>query len=580
MIKKFDITTKQETVLTRKTRYFSPAISPDGTKISTIEVTVQNKENLVILDAENGIVIQEIAIPAKTHAMMPTWSEDTKQIFLILLNENGKSIQKIELDSGEWEMILEPGFDDILNLATCRDYLFYHATYSGIDNIYAMEVESKKIFRVSSSRNGAFDVTVSPDEKKIAFSDYTSSGYNLAELDLKDAEFVELGKVKRTGVNWHEALASQEADVIETADFPEKRFEVKPYHKLSHLFQFHSWSPFYTDLDKIDLENFQISPGFMLLSQNKLSTAISSIGYAYKDDRHQFFSTVTYKGFLPAIDLSLNYGGAPLVVPDSLRISSSNISLTSRIYIPLNLTQDRFVRGFIPSFETEYRNLYIFNDETELFEKGLWTNRYRLYGYNYLRLAHRDFQPKWGQVFDFRYSTDYFNGTNQGIMYSLRMALFFPGFFSNHSIMLSAGIEKRNRVRRMFYYNSLNFPRGYNSFIVLPFAENLQSISGEYSLPLWYPDINISSIVYFKRLRGSLFYDYSRGKIFNSGSSTFNSDYDLFTSTGGSLALDLHLLRIRFPISLGVQYAYLPLLNGSDISMIFNINIFGFNINR
>ncbi len=580
VIKKLDITTRKETQLTRKTRYFSPALSPDGTRVSTIEITIQNQESLIILDIKNGKMIRKIPVSSKTHAMMPTWSKDGKCIYLILLTAKGKSIQKIDLDSETWEVIVEPGFEDVLTIAPSRKYLFFHSTYSGIDNLYAVEMATKNIFRVTSSRNGAFDVTVSPDGERIAFSDYSSSGYNIGEMELTDLEFTALEKVMKTGNNWDEVLASQEADVIETSDLPEKHFEVTPYRKLSHFFNFHSWAPFYTDLNQINLDNFQIHPGFILLSQNKLSTAISSIGYAYKDSRHQFFSTLTYKGWLPVIDLSLNYGSAPLVVPDSLDVSSSDLTFNSRIYIPFNLTRDRFVRGLVPSFETQFRNLYIYNDELYQFEKGLWTKRYRLYGYNYLKLAHRDFLPKWGQTFDLRYASNRFSGEKQGAIYSLRMTFYLPGLITNHSLKLSAGIEKRKNAKRMFYYNSLDFPRGYSSSIVLPLAENLQSISGEYSLPIWYPDINISSILYFKRLRGSLFYDYSRANIFNAEYSDFNTNYDLFTSAGGSLVMDLHFLRIRFPISLGVEYAYLPMLNRNEISMVFNINVFGFNINN
>ena len=580
VVKKYDISTKLETTLTRKTRYFSPVISPDGLKILAIEITIQNEENLVILNANNGTVTRKIPIPEKHHCMMPVWSKEQDNIYLIVLNSDGKGIQKVDLNSGEWEIIVEPGFDDILNIAFHPEYLFYHATYSGIDNIYAFDLDTKEKFRIISSRNGAFDVTVSPDEQKIAFSDYTSSGYNLAEMDLEVDKLLEFEKVVRRRINWDEALASQEADVIESRDYPDTNYEVKPYRKFSHLFQFHSWAPFYTDLEKIDLENFQISPGVMLLSQNKLSTLISSISYAYKDNQHQVFSTVTYKGLLPAFDFSLHYGGVPQIVPDSLSISSSHLSFTSRIYIPINLTRNRFVRGLYPSFETEYRNLYIFDEDMDAFEKGLWTNRYRLYAYNYMKLAHRDFQPKWGQVLDFSYSSNWFNGADQGSSYYFKLGLYFPGFFTNHTVKLSGGMERRFDTRRMFYFNSLDLPRGYNSSLVLPLAENLQSFSGEYSLPLWYPDINISSILYFKRLRGSVFYDYSRGKMFNSGTSSFNKEYDFFSSTGGSIVVDLHFLRIRFPISLGVEYAYLPYLNNSSYSMIFNINVFGFNINK
>ncbi len=580
VIKKFNIDTRKETQLTHETRYFSPALSPDGTKISTIEVTIQNQENLIILDAKDGKIIRKIPIPDKTHAMIPAWSENGKCIFLIILTAGGKSIQKIDLDSESWEMIIESGFEDIMTLAPGLDYLFFHSTYSGIDNLYAVEMATKRMFQVTSSRNGTFDVTVSPDGQRIAFSDYSSSGYNIGEMDLKDLEFNLLERVPKIGNNWDDVLASQEADVIETSDFPSKHYEVIPYRKLSHFFHFHSWAPFYTDLNQIDLENFKISPGIMLLSQNKLSTVTSSIGYAYKDTRHQFFSTLTFKGRLPVFDLSMNYGGIPVVIPDSLGVSTSDLSVNSRVYIPLNLTRNRFVRGLVPSFEAEYQNLYIYNDESFLFEKGLLTNRYRLYGYNYLKLAHRDLLPKWGQTIDLRYANNRFSREEQGSIYSLRMTFYLPGLITNHSLKLSAGIEKRKEVKRMFYYNSLDFPRGYNSSIVLPIAENLQSISGEYFLPIWYPDINISSILYFKRLWGSLFYDCSRAKMFNPESSTFNTNYNVFTSAGGSLVTDLHFLRIRFPISLGVEYAYLPSLNRNEFSMVFNINVFGFNINK
>ena len=585
VIKKFDLTTKQDSTLTRNTRYFSPAISPDGTKISTIEVTVQNEERLVILDAENGRVLQEIDVPAKTHAMMPAWSKNGEYIILIVLNEKGKSIQIVDLKSELWEVILKPGFDDIMHVTPYRNFVLFHATYSGIDNIYAIDRQSHEIFQVVSSKNGAFDMTVSPDGSKLAYSDYSASGYNLAEMILNESNFQPIERIPRKTVTWYEDLASQEADVIESEDIPSREYNVKPYYKLANFFHFHSWAPFYTDLDKIDLDNLQINPGLLLLSQNKLSTAFSSLGYTYKNNHHFFYSKLTYKGMFPVLDISWNYGGDPLIYPDSLSVSSSDRSLVSRVYIPFNLTRDRFRRGLVPSFEAEYRNRYIFNEQTDRLEKGLWSNRYRLYFYNYLTLAHRDIRPKWGQVFDFRYSLDRFNGENMGSVYSLRTVFYFPGFITNHSIQISAGFEKRNDYKRIFFYNSLDFPRGYESFDrhnsnILRLAEVMQSASAEYTLPLWYPDINISSIAYFKRLKGKLFCDYTRGKLFNTVHSNFNPDYSVFTSLGGSLAVDFHLLRIRFPINVGLQYAYLPQFRTYDLSMIFSIDVFGFNIDR
>src|SRR5690606_30841131 len=50
----YDLSTSSFKQLTRKSRYFSPALSVDGKKIIAVKVSLQNEFNLVELDAATG----------------------------------------------------------------------------------------------------------------------------------------------------------------------------------------------------------------------------------------------------------------------------------------------------------------------------------------------------------------------------------------------------------------------------------------------------------------------------------------------------------------------------------------------
>ncbi|MBA7572738.1 hypothetical protein ES708_14524 [subsurface metagenome] len=206
---------------------------------------------------------------------------------------------------------------------------------------------------------------------------------------------------------------------------------------------------------------------------------------------------------------------------------------------------------------------------------------YRFYFYNYIKMSDKDLFPKWGQIFDLRFVNSPYDQVNYGSKYSFRTTLYFPGLFNHHSLKIKAGIEKQ-KPQRFLYFNSLNFPRGYYNRI----SKELQTFSAEYTLPLFYPDLNISWITYFKRIKGSLFYDYAQGTgnyIYDNSSPKWkllNSGKEFFGSIGGKLITDFYVLRIPFPLSLGIRYIYKLKTNTYKTELFFNIDIFGFNINR
>jgi hypothetical protein len=578
-IKIFDLVTSNETRLTNRNRYFSPAISADGKKIVTVEISKKNYASLVILDTQYGRTIQKIEIPRGLTPLMPTWSESDGHIFLTVLSGKGKSIREVDPETQIWKTWVTPGFDDIMNIVPLDDFILFHATYSGIDNIYALNKNSMDLYQVTSSKFGAFDVCVSPDRSQIVFSDYTSTGYNLGKMIFDPDRFQKTFPFK----NREEIKVNnkQKKFVFNQDSIPDTEYEITSYKKGLHLLNFHSWMPFYFDLDNIELTDPAISPGFTLFSQDNLSTTITTLGYEYKNNRHYLHSKLTYKGIYPVIELSADYGGTPVIFRDSAEIPlpenySNRIDFRSKIYLPLNLTHNRFGKFFKPSFELIYTNSFLYNGESQVYEKGRMFLKYRLYYSNLLKLSHRDFQPRWGQVFDINFLHTPFDQVNYGNDFSFRTVLYFPGFLRHDGLKFKIGTEKQN-PKKFIFYNTVDFPRGYYHTI----SEEFTALSGEYSVPLLYPDLNLFTLAYLKRFRGSVFVDYATGKrnhdLLNR---TFNKYRQEYLSIGGGLLADVHFFRIPFPVSMGIEYAYMPYKNAYDIRFLFEINVFGFAINR
>jgi Tol biopolymer transport system component len=92
IIKVFDINSGTEKMLTSKSRYFAPDLSPDGTKVVVVETDLQNQYFLVVLAERNGEVLHRIPSPENSYLQFPVWSGDQKGIYMTTLGTGGKRI--------------------------------------------------------------------------------------------------------------------------------------------------------------------------------------------------------------------------------------------------------------------------------------------------------------------------------------------------------------------------------------------------------------------------------------------------------------------------------------------------------
>jgi hypothetical protein len=174
------------------------------------------------------------------------------------------------------------------------------------------------------------------------------------------------------------------------------------------------------------------------------------------------------------------------------------------------------------------------------------------------RKARRDLNPPLGLTLYARAEegSDITGDDQKGAHQVAEGKLFLPGLWYHHSFYHQLAYE---RQRDQFYqYSALTlYPRGTRSL----FLEEFHKYSGNYLMPLFYPDWNLSRYVYFKRISFNLFYDELNGRI---GSIGYKA-----ASTGWEMIFDMNFVRIFVPFSIGVRGSYI--INGLEKSSNYEI---------
>jgi hypothetical protein len=576
VIKKMSIAGGPIIQLTFRTRYDAPDLSPDGRTIVAVSTTPELHYSLVFIDAFNGETLMDVAIPGNIIVQRPAWSSDGRAVTVVTLSEEGEGIRTYYPTGKKWIVNMPETVTDIIQAEIVNDTLYYLAQGDGSDNVYRVSNDTN-VSRVTASRYGISGFSISGNE--ILFSEYSTGGFNIASADRIASAGPVTGSMKNI-IPVVAPLPSLAGD----EPLPETiSYEAKPYSKAGHLLNFHSWFPFYTDIDELRSDPTAIRPGVTLLSQNHLSTLISTIGYEYSDGSHYLHSGIKWKGWYPVIEADLTYGGKQIVTKDSSTTQdpadiSGDMILNTSVYDQLWFARGKFRQLFMPALYMNYRNRYTYLTEENEYDKGIVLLTGRLYLSNTFRTAYRDINPRWGQVIDLRITAAPWDNDLYGSRRYAKGILFFPGFFTNHSFVLSTGYENQQPVREMLYRNNVAYPRGYGDNLI---SEKLFSFSADYTMPLFYPDLAAGSLLYLKRIRGSLFFDGSTGwGTYDYEAKTFTKGSTDFGSFGAELLADFYLLRLPFELSAGASGGYIPAEKRPFIRAVFSANIYGTVLGR
>lgn len=541
--------------LTRKTRYFSPALSPDGKTIAVIETDLANRHFLTLVDASSGKATLRIPSPGNRALQFPTWNDATG-IVVISVGDNGKRIERADVKSGEWKTLLPATLYDISEPRTAGHYIFFRSSYTPVENIFALDTRTGELSQVTFSRLGAFHPSISRDSTRLLFSDYSSGGYNVVSIPLDRKQWKPVLQKGPSGI-WKDtgpATREPSGSAATSAEVP----KAEPYHKAAHLFQVHSWLPFYTDLTELDgiTSEWPIQPGAMLFSQNLLSTVISTFGYEYRGGYHLFRPSLSWRGWYPVVEATAQIGGPAhaLPLPEGMEYPQERIAysdFTVRTYLPLVYNRGLWVTAFVP--RAEYQRTGTWYNDDGVLRKGINYLHLRLVANHVLRPLPRDLYPRLGAYVAAAYTNTPGDNNMLGSMVTIQTILYLPGLLRHHHLLFQAGFQKQMPGFYLLGMNRISFPRGYPSGLSL----SVSRFSADYAFPVLYPDLSAGFLFYLKRIRADLFYDEAYGtdvRLTDGGRFT-----GTYRSAGLELRADFHVLRNILPVTAGVRMGYLPL---------------------
>ncbi len=595
----YDLGSGKKKVIATKARYASAALSPDGYKVATIETSTEYQTHLVVLDYFSGRVLKTFENPDNDFISMPRWSADGKEIVALLTNKNGKAMVRYNFEDSSWTKLTDFSNENIGYPVPFENYVLYNSPISGIDNIYALDVKSGERFQITCSKYGAYNPTVSKDGKTIYYNEQGRDGMDVVKIPFAPATW-KTWTQKTQPQNSFQFLVEQEGHPTVMNNLPQLKYETKRYHRWKGIINPYSWG---------GTASTSLTTAFVgVSSQDLLSTTILNAGYAYDktENTGAWKASVSYQGWYPIIDFSVsqsdrkvNEGNVETVILTGTKpnyntvVQNRNLTfkwqeknLEAGLRLPLITTSSRFygnltfgnavgvtqVSNFSNTINNEriipsvvindtIKNFYFFSNHTA--NGNLVYNRFSLSAYRLLKQSRRDINSKWGQALYLNaYNTPY-GGDYIGSQFSIYGVSYFPGLFKHHSIWGYWGYQ-HSQINQQFFYaskagnaildnynyqfrNQIPLPRG--GLGVLRF-QNFYSMSANYTMPVWYPDVAIGPLLNIQRVRMNGFFDYGFG------SSTFSrTSTQTYMSTGVEVKFDINVMRLLPQLDIGFRYS-------------------------
>ncbi len=586
----YNIETKTKQEIFSENKLFSPVISPDLKSFAAVEVDPENHFFLSVFDINSGKLLERFNTDDNQYFFTPCWDEKGEKLYFVSLSSKGKYLASFDLQSKHFQPITPTTFGNLKNPVFTNSQIIFSADFSGTDHLYSVDPDSQHIFRIYEAKFGADYPSAENSKNQILFSNYSALGFQLSTVNLNDkSNHFKVTDISLKSNELAENLATQEKGIPDYCNRDSIKYPSKKYSKLGHLFNFHSWAPAY-----IDVNSYEIRPGASVFSQNTLGTAETRLGYNYNvaDLTGKYSAAFNYSGWFPEINTELTFGdGASnyyqitntvnqqnqIIRSDTTvrRFTWNELTADLDIRLPLNLSKGKYSVALFPEIKYSFNKVTHNKSTPDNFYSGNYhALTYRLYYYHLLKQSGQNIMPRWGQQFDVIFRHTPFIGNNLGSLSGIQTVLYFPGLAKNDGIKIYQGYQEKIFNQNHSFSNFVRFPRGFQGFQ----NNKMYSLAADYRIPLAYPDFSLGKLVYLKRIKTSLFYDYAwlsvpardkNGKIYPN-----YKELDM-NSFGLEITSDLHVLRFFAPIDLGVRSIYLPESASFKFELLFSIDFNG-----
>ncbi len=522
-IKILDVHTGKEYKATSKTKYLSPDINNDGQLIVAVHADPSGRHNLHLLNTTHENEIKEIPNPSDFIITQPKFYCNDS-IIATVRNNLGEIALAIFDFNGKYELLTPFSFNIIGYPQVNGDTINFTMSTNGQDRMFSIVKRESYIFYPEFPNYHTGDYHHSTYNNKHAWMTYTAVGWHVINGG---------GRFEKITLN-KDSLINPDNLITNSVS---GNYAISKYRKSYKLFNFHSWRPYINDPEY----------SFSILGENVLNTFQSDIyiNYNRNEQFKELGASLAYADLFPIIR-----GGGSIIIDrnysDSIGTTTWNeSSVYAGINIPLSFTKGTFYKYLNPSVSIHNKSIYYTGLSKDSNENKQFTFADLSLSFTNQQLkARQQIYPRFAQSISVRYRT--IISKYQGNQLNINGVLYFPGLYTNHSLVLQAAYQSRDSLRQYAFSNILPLSRGYRS-VNFP---HMWRIGFNYHFPIIYPDAGFANIFYLLRVRGNLFYDYSELKRHGSG-----DNYPL-RSTGIELFFDAKWWN-QLPLSFGIRYSKL-----------------------
>jgi hypothetical protein len=572
----FDLKSGKKQKITRKSRYFSPDISRDGSRIVAFHATTDLRYALHILNREDGSLRMALPNPDNLYFSYPKWCPDDGHLVALVRNAAGQNgMARIDTRSGKMSMLVPYTHRQIGIPHPTEEYVYFSASYSGVDQIYAVRLSDQRMFRVTTRSMGGYEPSVNPSGHELAFSEYSAQGHRLAVLPARPANWMEVFEDAGPPPALPDPPYAGEEGGNILNSIPERSWEPSAHRQISGLINPHSWGLYFNDPE------YQLS----IQSDNVLNTLSMGAGARYNrnlENTTWFFNAV-YGQIYPLLRFEANLRPRSQVftgnvvdengeVVDQVTLKQNwwEAEMLPGVVLPFNLSSGTYQRalslftGYMYTLQFDRNLRKLEGPDVDLSGVDLSNNgRHSIEtGMNFInrRLkARQNIFPSYSQFLFFRYRQSVDGDANRQIFADSEWT--FPGLFRNHNTVVQASWQQENRDAAFSYVDNFFYPRGYDRPYYIDqsgriiFYDHIYKTGINYHFPLLYPDLGLAGILYIYRLRFNAFFDHARAFY-----GQLSQDYN---SAGAELALDTRFMN-AYDLSFGLRYSYLLNVNPLD----------------
>jgi uncharacterized protein GlcG (DUF336 family) len=179
-----DVATGERRRRTRGARLSEPDVSPDGRTIAAVQQAA-GRTWIVSLTVGGSDGPKRIFTPMDGEQVgTPRWSPDGRQIALSLKRRSGaRNLALLDVGSGELRAVTTGTAHDVDPIWSAdRRTIYFGSDRGGVPNVYALDLATEAIGKVTNVETGAFGPALDPSGSEVVFALHHVGGYELHRI--------------------------------------------------------------------------------------------------------------------------------------------------------------------------------------------------------------------------------------------------------------------------------------------------------------------------------------------------------------------------------------------------------------